>query len=202
MKKAKFTVAVVLSASIALSACSGETASTPSASGSSTPISREAASYTTPFSVENQLKDWWGGEGIPITWKVSETVNADWDGDRRPDHAPPKGFQGLVQEPFSGPFAVNIEWNGMVFTYGSRFVLTPVITIDGQTIDLLPIVAKPGEKLVAAGSSCKMIQGEWTTSTASMSAKTPRGLLTYDVVLTCNNPTDHQKILIRNYQKS
>jgi hypothetical protein len=203
--KARFTVALMLTAGLALSACSGETTSTSSASGSSALGKREAASsFTNPFSVENQLKDWWAGQGITVTWKVSETDNSDWDGNSRPDHAPPNGLQGLVQETFSGPYNVNLESNGARFSHNSRFVLTPVITIDGQAIDLQPIIAFSGETLATADSSCRMTTGSSNSSTASLSEKTPKGLLMYDVVLNCSpkGPSPGQFILIRNYQKS
>jgi hypothetical protein len=59
---------------------------------------------TRKITVGNQLKDWWGGTGIPITWKVRETVNEQWDAKSRPDHAPSDSLQGLVQEPFSSPY--------------------------------------------------------------------------------------------------
>lgn len=205
--KARFSVALMLTTGLVLSACSGEATSISSASGSSAPINREASlSYTHPFSVENELKDWWGGNGIPITWKVSETVNSDWDGNSRPDHAPPNGFQGLVQEPFSGAYNVNLEVNAALFSGDSRFVLTPVVTIDGQAIDLQPIVVKAGGDLVSAGISCQApVTGtKYNSATASLSAKTPRELLMYDVVLFCYPHEDSfkQRIVIRNYQRS
>lgn len=208
--RARFTVVVGLAAvlaGLALSACGGEATSTPGASVSSTPISREASSSETlPFSVENQLKDWWGGTGIPITWKVSQTVNSDWDGNSRPDHAPPNGFQGLVQEPFSGVYNANLEINFASIAGTSRFVLTPVVTIDGQAIDLQPIVVNAGGDLVTAGISCQapVTGSKYNSATASLSAKTPRELLMYDVLLFCYGSEDSFKgrILIRNYQKS
>lgn len=204
--KPRFTVALVLIAGLALSACGGEATSTPGASVSSTPISREASrSETLPFSVENQLKDWWGGTGIPITWKVSQTVNSDWDGNSRPDHAPPNGFQGLVQEPFSGVYNANLEINFASIAGTSRFVLTPVVTIDGQAIDLQPIVVIAGAQLISADTSCQAPPtGRINSATASLSAKTPRELLMYDVLLFCYGSEDSFKgrILIRNYQKS
>lgn len=207
--KARFTVALVLTVSLAglvLSACSGEATSTSSASGLSAPTNREASlSYTHPFSVENELKDWWGGQGIPVTWKVSETVKSDWDGNSRPDHAPPNGLQGLVQKPFSGVYNVNLEVNGAMFSGDSRFVLTPVVTIDGQAIDLEPIVVKAGGNLVTAGISCQAPGiGDINSATASLSVKTPRELLMYDVLLFCYSSEDSfkQRIVIRNYQKS
>jgi hypothetical protein len=201
-----FVPMTLLCASFALSACGGGATSAPGESGSSTPISREASrSETLPFSVENQLKDWWGGTGIPITWKVSETVNSDWDGNSRPDHAPPNGFQGLVQEPFSGVYNANLEINFASIAGTSRFVLTPVVTIDGQAIDLQPIVVIAGAQLISADASCQAPGiGQINSATASLSAKTPRELLMYDVLLFCYSSKDSFKgrILIRNYQKS
>ena len=156
--------------------------------------------------VENELKDWWGGTGIPITWKVSGTVNKEWDGNSRPDHAPPDGFQGLVQEPFSGPYKDSLEMNYKLLNPSinqSYFVLTPVINIDGQAIELEPTKVKIGATQTLAtagyatsGGDCE--DGE--SLTASLSKNTPRGLLMYDVVMSCEFKV--QQILIRNYQKS
>ena len=202
-----FVPMTLLCATFALSACGGGATSAPGESGSSTPVSREASrSETLPFSVENQLKDWWGGTGIPITWKVSETVNSDWDGNSRPDHAPPNGLQGLVQEPFSGVYNANLEINFASIAGTSRFVLTPVVTIDGQAIDLQPIVVIAGAQLISADTSCQApVTGtNYNSATASLSAKTPRELLMYDVVLFCYPHEDSfkQRIVIRNYKKS
>lgn len=197
--KARFTAALVLTAGLALSACGGEATSTPSELASSAPISREASrDFYSEFSVENQIKDWWGGNGLPITWKVSETDNNDWASDKRPDHAPPKGLQGLVQEPFSGVYNVRMEENGIDFYGSHRFVLTPAVTIDDQVIDLQSIVVKAGKNLVSAGTVCQV---PGPSAIVSLSAKTPRGLLMYDVVLTCPDPGS-QQVLIRNYRKS
>ena len=155
---------------------------------------------TRTISLENQLKDWWGGEGIPITWMVSETDNSEWDGNSRPDHAPPDGLQGLVQAPFSGPYQGSLEVNAKYFKQYMRsyFVLTPVIRIDGQAIELEPIEVYIGreQKLTTAGFGCEYLR----SSSASLSKKTPRGLLVYDVVMLCEN--DGSRILIRNFQKS
>jgi hypothetical protein len=205
MMKARFTVVLGLTAGLAglvLSACSGGVTSTSGESGSSSPISREAkgeaiTNYYSEFAVENQLKDWWGGNGIPITWKVSETDDSDWVGKTtRPDQAPPNGLQGLVQEPFSGVYKVKIELLG-IFAY-QRFVLTPAVTIDGQVVDLQPIVVKPKKNVASTGTVCEV---PGPSAIVSLSAKTSRGLLMYDVVLTCASMGD-QQVLIRNYQRS
>lgn len=211
MKRLSVTVSV-LCAGLMLSACGGEAGSVSNAAGSPGPISREAGrSVTIPFAVENQLNDWWGGPGISITWRVSETVNYDWDGISRPDHVPPNGFQGLVQKNGSGSFRVPLEINDQPGEGpSSRFVLTPVISIDGQEIELQPISAKLGTflgvRLSTSGSECFAadINGSPPPTVVSLSARTPRGLLVYDVVLKCRNPLDYatQHIMIRNYQKS
>ena len=159
---------------------------------------------TRTISVENELKDWWGGTGIPITWKVSQTTNDEWDGNSRPDHAPPDGLQGLVLEPFSGPYEVPLEVNIRYFHEYMRsyFVVTPVIAIDGQAIELEPIEVYIGREqhLDTAGFGCNLDTAKTASSTASLSKKTPRGLLVYDVVMLCEN--DGSRILIRNFQKS
>lgn len=160
---------------------------------------------TRVMSLENQLKDWWGGPGISITWKVSETENSMWDGNSRPDHAPPDGLQGLVQEPFSGPYKDSLEVNAQYFKEYMRsyFVLTPVINIDGQAIELEPTEVNIGreQKLATAGYATR--DGDCQSGeslTASLSKNTPRGLLMYDVVMSCDSQSE--TILIRNYQKS
>ena len=158
---------------------------------------------TRTISVDNELKDWWGGTGIPITWKVSATANDEWDGNSRPDHAPPDGLQGLVLEPFSGPYEVPLEVNVKYFKEYMRsyFVLTPVITIDGQAVELEPTEVYIGreQQLDTAGFGCNLNRSWTVSSTASLSKKTPRGLLMYDVVMSCGNYGS--QILIRNYQK-
>ena len=172
---------------------------------------RLAGSKATYVSLENQLADWWGGDGIPITWSVSEVVDADWDGTSRPDAAPPKGLQGLVLDAFSDARVTRLELNysPTPVTKTRRFVLTPAVTVDGQQIDL-PSITFFNRDYMAY--SWEMIQGGVTctpntpapTVKESWSAKTPRGVLQYDVLLTCPDGINGApaKVLIRNYQKS
>ena len=198
------TSLAVAAFSLVLSACSGETVSMPSSSESTTEVVRNAKTTSThPFAVENQLKDWWGGDGIPITWKVSETENVYWDGVSRPDAAPPHGFQGLVQPPFSGSFQSPLEWN--IRERGVRFVLTPAVTIDGQSIELEPIrvgMRGLGDNYWLMDTAGFIIgctaRAEHTFT--SLSKQTPRGLLVYDVDMVCSS-TRVAEVIIRNYQK-
>lgn len=79
--KPGFVTAIAITAMLALSACGSEETSSIGASPESAD-SREAAmssgsTFGHYFAVENQLKDWWGGSGIPITWKVSEVDEYD-----------------------------------------------------------------------------------------------------------------------------
>lgn len=198
----KTLVTGVAAAALLLGACSSNT-------GSET--ERSASSKATYLSLENQLNDWWGGSGIPITWKVTETVNADWDGGSRPDNPPPQGLQGLVQEAFSNPKVTRLEvnYNPGPDTKTRRFVLTPTISVDGEVIDL-PSISFLNRDYMAY--SWEMNQGgvvctpntPTPTVTESWSARTPRGLLMYDVVLTCPDGIYEEpaKILFRNYQKN
>lgn len=168
------------------------------------------SSKATYVSLENQLNDWWGGNGIPITWRVSETVNADWEGVSRPDAAPPQGLQGLEQQPFSEPQITRLEinYNPGYITITRRFVLTPEIKVDGQKFDLAPITFSnvnymaDGWNMEQAGTEC--IQNTPApTVRNSYSQRTPRGLLQYDILLTCPEGMygSPASVLIRNYKK-
>jgi hypothetical protein len=87
-----FVAVAAVTAALTLSACGSATTSSTSTSPEPS-VSREAApiplmgSFSHYFAVENQLT------GIPVTWKVSETVNRHWDGNSRPDHRPPDGLR-------------------------------------------------------------------------------------------------------------
>lgn len=203
--KLGFVTAIAITAMLALSSCGSEETSSIGASPESA-VSREAATHEFStfghyFAVENQLKDWWGGSGIPITWKVSEVDDFDWDGVSRPNAAPPNGLQGLVQDPFSGSHKVRIELNAD----SVRFVLTPVALIDGASVELEPIEFRGiPARIATAGvvADCDM-ESRDIFATASLSKRTPRGLLLYDVVMDCNyNPWGAWNVTVRNYQKS
>ena len=206
--KLGFVTAIAITTSLALSACSGESVSMPSSSESSTAIERNAAPRgTIPVAVENQLKDWWGADGIPITWKVSEVDNFDWEGNKRPDHAPPNGFQGLVQNSFAGSYQALLQAN--TISTKTRFVLTPVASIENESVDLAPIVFfGTNSTISAAGIVCRSSSGidgargsgGTVVVTASLSQGTSRGLLMYDVVMDCTS-SDTLSAVIRNYQK-
>jgi hypothetical protein len=114
---------------------------------------RQAASCseTVYLRTKSELKNWWSGESLPITWKSKVMRNSDFDGSTRPDHAPPQGFQGLVQTVESGTHTQPIEYSATCtipplegaggFGAGNRktMELTPTINIDGKTIELATI---------------------------------------------------------------
>ena len=192
----------VAAISLVLSACSGDTASIPSSSESSTEVARNASSSaTTQVAVENQLRAWWSGDGIPITWKVSETDNYYWDGASRPDHAPPNGLQGLEQAAFSGFYRTGLEIN--LNAYEVTFVLTPTITIDGQIIDLQPVrfATTSGNAtwfMSGAEISRQCWKGMKPKITEYLMQKTPRGLLGYYLELACNENQSGAEVTIKN----
>lgn len=196
------TALAVAALGLMLSACSGETASTPSSPESSTAVERNAAkSAPAPVAVENQLKAWWSGDGIPITWKVSETDNFDWDGVSRPDHAPPNGLQGLEQAAFSGFYRTRPELN--MNASQVTFVLTPTITIDGQIIDLQPIRFITGEGratwfMSGAEIGRQCWNGMKPKITEYLMQKTPRGSLGYYLELACNENQSGAEVTIKN----
>ena len=173
-------------------------------------------SKATYVTVENRLQDWWGGDGIPITWRVTETQNRYWDGASRPDHAPPKGLQGLVQNADSGQYRVRLEVN-TTYEGQNLFALTPVASVDGEQVALSPITfeywntqnsASDGDgnlgwNLSSGGRVCKFdVTARDPTQVQSFTYRTPRGDLAYDVVLKCPRlPAGPAGVLIRNYQR-
>ena len=141
-------------------------------------------------SVENLLDDWWGDGGIPIKWSVTNTKNVYWDGSSRPDHAPPQGFQGLVQPAFSPPYVARLEVNDYEIP---TFTLTPSITVDGKSIELKPTVVKMGGTILAwwemdwAQNYCnsKIDSETRRIATEQFSVWTPRGELEYEYIYPC-----------------
>lgn len=220
-------VVPVLSVTLALAGCSGGTsesteraAEAPSEETAQDLDQAVTSSQKTMISVDNQvtLPD---GSPATMTWRVTKTENKFWDGASRPDNAPPKGLQGLVQDPNSDPYTVRLEVNDVsVFDTPRTFVLTPVATIDGQQLPLSSILfsfdsrkrnpelgqgigTDVGWQITSGGQVCS--PGSWTpgqTKIESWTERTPRGDLVYDVVLTCPFRTDGPgEVLIRNYKR-
>ena len=187
MKKIRtFLSVAAVTAALTLSACGSATTSS-TATSPDPSVSRKAdfiplmGSFSHYFAVENQLT------GIPITWKVSDTVNRHWDGNSRPDHRPPDGLQGLVQEPFSGSYKVRLEMNERTLRE-ARFVLTPVAVVEGEIAELEPIefTGIPA-RMTTAGKVCEgPMEGGIKPVTASLSKELKGGLLVYEVVMDCN----------------
>lgn len=185
---------------------------------------REAAACTieTYLHTKSELRDWWGGASLPVTWKVTETKNEDWGSQMRPDHAPPEGVQGLTQTVESGTHRQAVDMSagcnlfdtsGGANSYGDRlFTLTPVVNIDGSAVELDPmwIGYDPRfEKLVpyyvASGKPRVYRCGE----PQGWSYDTPRGTLMYQVVVECDqsipspdkNYDRNSVIVIRNFRR-
>ncbi len=203
----RVTIAALLAAAFVISACGSANETSREAEGSddALEVTTVGGSVKSYVRLENQVNDWWGGEGIPITWRASEVDSDDWDGASRPDNPPPQGLQGLVQPSSSGETQTRLERNSK--NSSKRFVLTPVASIDGQDISLAPIEfwrggADYGWELTAEGQFCSdPYRGDETT--VPLSVKTPRGSFQYDLVLECRADVDGgSKILVRNYQKS
>lgn len=165
------------------------------------------------FGVRNELKNWWDGGSIPVTWEISQTKGDEWDGNSRPDNAPPQGLQGLTQNAGDGSYRARLEMdtycesNAIKSKDAAVFHIRPVINIDGQRIPLadLPIwryYIEPWKnarlhpyRIVnndMVGLACK--------ETNVWSEKTPRGMMYYEFVLDeCKGkgPT----LVIRNYSR-
>ena len=188
------SVAVLLSATLLLTACGGSSESSESSTASAastapTEVDRQAASSKMTYvTLNNELNAWWTGEGLPITWMVSETNNESWGGSKRADHAPPEGLQGLVQASPSS-YTAELEVNTNVLKV-PKFTLTPTITVDGQQfalepLDLYDLQAKGYWNVdVQAGTNwCKFVP----IDDRRWSVKTPSGLVQYQYDLTCGN---------------
>lgn len=185
------SVAVLLSASLLLIACGGSPESSESTTASTAPteVDRQAASAKLTYvTLNNELNAWWTGEGLPITWVVSETNNESWGGSKRADHAPPEGLQGLEQpSPSSYTAVLEVNTNKLKVP---MFTLTPTITVDGQQFALEPLDLYDPQANgywnvdVQAGTNwCKFVP----IDDRRWSVKTPSGLLQYQYDLTCGN---------------
>jgi hypothetical protein len=97
------------------------------------------SSQKTVISVDNQLTlpD---GSPATVTGQVTGTQNRFWDGSSRPDHAPPQGFQGLVQEYGSAPYRARAEVSDNSRTKRSVFYLAPSVTVENQAVALEPLL--------------------------------------------------------------
>lgn len=180
---------------------------------------REASgcSQTVYLKTRSELKDWWSGSSLPITWKAKVDRNNDFDGSTRPDHAPPQGFQGLVQTVESGTHTQPIEYSAMCSPIGDTYggfgagnrrtiQLTPTVTIDGQTIELSTIqymnadTGSPRPFYTVNGQQRYYKCGE----TMTYYYKTPRGDLQYSEYLECRNNNSFNYdpvIVIKNFSR-
>jgi len=181
--------AVALSLTAVLSGCSSENAGSPERAAEA--LSEEAAqdgeqavgsSQKTMISVDNQLTlpD---GSPVTVTWQVSGTQNSFWDGSSRPDHAPPQGFQGLVQESGSGPYRARAEVNDSSLTKRVVFYLTPSVTVDDQTVALEPLLMVYGTQGWEMALKNETEYGCRTPS--EFQAQTPRGEVVYQIIGKC-----------------
>lgn len=146
--------------------------------------------YATYVSVENRLDAPWASDGIPIFWRVTDTENRWWDGRSRPDHAPPEGFQGLVQAAGSGAYVARLELSGRGLTE-TGFVLTPIATVDGQQFALSPITFRTPKGTTGTWEAqnsdavCSQQSGRTAPQSVAWTERTPQGLLAYSIELTC-----------------
>ena len=158
-----------------------------------------ACSQTVYLGTRSELREWWTGNSLPVTWKSSVTKNSDWDGYTRPDHEPPHGYQGFAQTVESGTHYQPLEYSAICsyppleggggFAAGNRKTmdLTPTVTIDGQTFDLSRIdfanadLGQPQPYYTVGGKQVYYRCGEVQT----FSQQTPRGYLYYNVTWEC-----------------
>jgi hypothetical protein len=140
------------------------------------------SSQRTMISVDNQLTlpD---GSPASVTWQVTGTQNSFWDGSSRPDHAPPQGFQGLVQEAGSGPYRARAEVVDNSPTKRPVFFLTPSVTVENQGVALEPLLMVYGSEGWEMALKNETVYGCGTSST--FTAQTPRGELAYQIIGKC-----------------
>lgn len=178
-----------LSVSVVLTGCSGgdpsgteRAAEAPSQDASQDLDQAVTGSQRTIISVENQvvLPD---GSPTTMTWRVTQTRNTFWDGSSRPDHAPPQGFQGLVQEAGSGSYQARAEVNDTEFSLTKpNFTLTPTIDIKGETIALEPLL------MIYGYNGWELVLKDQTVygcGTTKFQAQTSSGPLSYEITGTC-----------------
>lgn len=126
-----------------------------------------------------------------------------WDGSSRPDHVPPNGLAGLLQDAPS-TYTTRLEVNQSLGAPLARFDLTPVITVDGQAIELFPLqVFNFGPSVTWAIKSVGASDFENFCTADPVSRqffeKTPRGYLEYHYDVRCGNPAS---ILVRNLSRN
>ena len=176
--------------------------------------SAAACSQTVYLGTRSELREWWTGNSLPVTWKSSVTANSDWDGYTRPDHEPPHGYQGFVQTVESGTHYQALEYSAICsyppleggggFAAGNRKTmdLTPTVAIDGQTFDLSKIdfanadLGQPQPYYTVGGKQVYYRCGEVQT----FSQQTPRGYLYYNVTWECPKGK-YGVVVLSNYSR-
>jgi hypothetical protein len=140
------------------------------------------------------------GTPLPVTWKVSATQNKFWDGSSRPDHAPPQGIQGLVQDSGAPPYRVRLEVadQALFSSDNPNFTLTPTVTLNGKEIALEPwtMVFDAGNKwgMVFYNGTPQVTNGCRTSQV--LSASDAQEAVQYQVVGTCR--ADGSNFLIKS----
>lgn len=181
--------AVALSLTAVLAGCSSENSALPerAAQAPDEDMAESAdqmvgSSQRTMISVDNQLAlpD---GSPAKVTWRVTGTQNSFWDGSSRPDHAPPQGFQGLVQEAGSGPYRARAEVSDNSFTKRPVFYLTPSVIVDEQAVELEPLLLVYGSVGWEMALQNETVYGCGTSP--EFTAQTSSGELTYQVIGKC-----------------
>lgn len=176
------------------------------------------------FGLRSELKNWWDGSSLPVTWEVTWTENKYWEGASRADHAPPEGFQGLTQNAGESTYTPRLEISAPCNNFDSQggwgadtlFRMRPVVTIDGQRIPLAEI---PFHHAHLSGWFNPQIQPFKTANGGTQpfgcgepyvwSEKTPRGRLYYEFLFECNDPPTGVNMsgppwptfVIRNYSR-
>jgi len=139
------------------------------------------------------------GTPLPVTWKVSKTQNKFWDGSSRPDHSPPQGIEGLVQDSGAPEYRVRLEVadQSLFSSEDPSFMLTPIVTLDGKEVALEPwtMVYDGGNKwgMVFYNGTPQVTDGCRTSQV--MSAPSAQATLQYQVVGECR--ADGSSFLIK-----
>ena len=181
---------LVLSSTAVLGGCSSQGSSDAERAAEATTVESPedqgqavTSSKKTKISVDNQLVP---PDGTPatVTWQVTETENSYWDGSSRPNHAPPQGFQGLVQESGSGAYQARVEVNDTEFSRKKpNFRLTPSISVNNEVIALEPLVMVYDYYGWVFLLKNRTVYGSLTSPT--FTAQTSRGELDYQIIATC-----------------
>lgn len=132
MKRLATSLALAAGCAVLLTSCSTTTSAAPEASRAAAGVGDTSSRL--PLAVENAIMV--DGALVPITLKVTDVDNYDWDGTSRPD-SKEHGFQDALLDQ-ARPFLERpLELNNSAFTHsGVHFTLSGIAKVDGSDVEV------------------------------------------------------------------